>query len=231
MKKTIVAILLLAAAPAYAATLNVDFGDSSQVTAGNWNNIIVNTPVILSIPNMVDSTGAGTGIGISVSGFYPGSNQNGTTSPTGAAAIFDAQATRDNAFGHTGEFGGNPNAPFGTVALTGLNPALSYNFTFFGSRTGVTDNRETKYDVAGLNSAVSYLDAANNASNVATAGGIQPTAAGEIFIEVSAGPNNTNGSKFYYLGAMQVTAVPEPACLGLATVAVLGVLGAFRRRS
>lgn len=209
---------------ASAASIFVDFGDSSQITAGNYNNLVFNSPSVLSIPNAIDSAGAGTGISIAASGFYPGSNQNGTTAPTGAAAVFDAQATRDNAFGHTGAFGGNPDASLATVSLTGLNPSLTYDFVFFGSRTGVTDNRETAYAVSGATASTAYLNTAANTSNVAVVSGIAPTASGTIAINVSAGPNNSNATKFYYLAAMKIDAsVPEPSMIGLAGIALAAV--------
>lgn len=214
-----------------AATVFVDFGDSTQTTAGNYyNDIIVNAPTTLSIADMIDSTGASTGAGISISGFFPGSNLTGHTAPTGAAAIFAATATRDNAFGHTGPFSGNDNAPLGTVSLTGLNPSQTYDFTFFASRIDVTDNRETQYDVSGANSGIAFLDASNNASSIVVVSGIQPTGAGTVSIAVSAGPNNNNGSKFYYLGAMMISsaAIPEPTSALLAALAGIGFL--FRRR-
>ncbi len=213
-----------------AATVFVDFGETTQLTAGNYNNIVVNSPTVHSIADMIDSTGANTGAGISISGFYPGSNSTGQTAPTGAAAVFAATATRDNMFGHTGPFSGNPDAPLGTISLTGLSPSQTYDFTFFASRTGVSDNRETMYDVSGANAGVAFLNASNNVSNVVTVSGIQPTGAGTVSIGVSAGPNNNNGSKFYYLGAMMISSamVPEPTSALLASLAGIGLL--FRRR-
>jgi hypothetical protein len=210
------------AAQAYAAPIFLDFGDSAQPTPGNYNNLIVNPPPTLSIPNLIDSTGAATGFGANVSGFFNGSNTQGTTAPTGAASAFHAQATRDNGFGHAAAFGGNPLTPMGTVALTGLNPALTYDFTFFASRTGATDIRETEYAVAGLNSGSALLDASNNTSNVATVLSIAPTALGEITIQIDPGPNNNNASQFWYIAAMQFSAtVPEPTCAAVLAAAPL----------
>ena len=198
-------------APASAATLYFDFGDSAQPTAGNYNNIIVNNnPQPINLANAIDSTGAATGIGLTADGFYPGSNQNGTTAPVGAAGIFDPQATRDNAFGHVGPFGGNDDASLATLDFTGLDPSMPYTFTFFASRTGVSDNREAEYAVTGANASTVYLDAANNISNVAVASGIFSTGTGTVQIVVQPGANNNNGSKFYYLGALELTCVPEP---------------------
>ncbi|QDV72004.1 PEP-CTERM sorting domain-containing protein [Botrimarina mediterranea] len=213
------------------ANVFVDFGESSQLTAGNFNNIVVNSPATLSIADMVDEGGANTGVGISISGFFPGSNSTGQTAPAGdAAALFPVTATRDNAFGHTGPFSGNPDASLGTVSLTGLNPALTYDFTFFASRTGVSDNRETAYDISGANSGVGYLNASANVDTVVTVAGIQPTGSGAVSIDVSAGPNNDNGSRFYYLGAMMITtAIPEPTSALLAMTAVGFVLARRRR--
>lgn len=220
-------ILSVSAAAASAAPILFDFGDSAQVTAGNYNNVIVNPPGTLSIPNAIDSDGNGTGVGVSVAGFFNGSNTNGTTAPTGAAAIFNPQATRDNGFGHAATFGTNPLTPVGTVSFTGLNPALAYDFVFFGSRTSVTDNRETKYTVTGGSVGSALLDTANNTSNVAQVFGIVPSPSGEVTLTIEPGPNNNNASRFWYIGAMQVTAVPEPVG---ATAVALGAAGLLRRR-
>ena len=68
------------------------------------------------------------------------------------------------------------------------------------------------------------LNASNNESEVAFVGGISPTAGGMITIDVSPGPNNSSSVEFYYLGAMQVSYVPEPATLALLAFGGLVVL-------
>ncbi|MCA9244307.1 MAG: hypothetical protein KDA32_10155, partial [Phycisphaerales bacterium] len=185
-------------------TILVDFGDVAQTTPGNYNNI---THTQDPVPNAIDDGGLPTGISITVTdSFWPGSNQNGTLSPTGDAATnFDVQATRDNLFGNTVIFGGFTE-PTGAVTLAGLStaPGVSYTFTFFAARLGVGDNRETAYDVAGGNSGVGYLNAANNQSEVVTVANITADTNGEIVVSVSPGPNNNNASGFYYIGAMKI---------------------------
>lgn len=223
----------------HAGPIFIDFGDTAQQTPAveNYNHILVNdvepgTPGyqgLLNIANLVDNTGAPTGIGIAASGFFQGSNTNGTTTPAGAAAIFHPQATRDNAFGHAAAFGTNPLTPEATVLLTGLEPATAYDFTFFGSRTGVTDNRETEFRLLGApNNTGVLLNTANNTSTVADMLGVFPTAAGQITLLVDPGPNNNNASLFYYLGAMRIAAVPEPAFGSVVALTLIGL--ASRRR-
>jgi hypothetical protein len=211
IKFTLAATLFaVATLHARAATLYFDFGDSStQTTSGAnaYNNIYVGGSSLLTIANCVDSTGANTGVGISASGFQPGSNANGTQSPTGAAAAFAAAATRDNMFGNSVTFNGGI-YPLGTVTLAGLDTSgnTHYYFTFFGSRTGVSDNRETLYAVSGANSNSVALNTANNTSNVGLVNDITPDGSGTITIYVSKGPNNNNASSFFYLGAMSMLA-------------------------
>jgi hypothetical protein len=218
-----------------AGTLFFDFGETTQQTPGNYNNVFVGGGTnSLAVPNAVDNTGAPTGLGLLAAGFNPGSNQNGTTAPTGAAAIFDPQATRDNMFGHTGSFGGITR-PLGVLSLSGLDASgnTSYAFTFFGSRTGVSDNRETKYEALGGNTGFALLNTANNTSEVALLGGIFPDALGNLTINVSPGPNNNNASGFFYLGALKIetTVIPEPSSAGLCALGVLALALCRRGRS
>jgi hypothetical protein len=186
-------------------TLYFDFGDPGQPTAGNYNNFT--TTFTGSYSNLIDDTGTNTGLSVTVTDdFYPGSNQSGTLSPSGDALIFDAQATRDNVFGHIIDFGGSGPNPTAGFTLSGLSTAAgdSYTFTFFASRLSVGDNRETQFDVIGANSGTVYLDPANNQSNVAVLSGIEADVNGEITVNLSPGPNNNNSFGFYYLGAMKL---------------------------
>lgn len=220
-------LLMVLAAPALGTTMYFDFGDVGQQTPGNYNNV---THLQAPIANVIDSAGNGTGIALAVTdAFWPGSNTGGTTTPTGAAAMFDPQATRDNLFGSTVAFGGFTE-PTGGFTLTGMStaPGVRYTFTFFGARMSVSDNRETAYEVAGGTSGVAYLNTSNNQSLVASVPSIAADANGEIVITVGPGPNNTNASGFYYIGAMRIDMVPEPASLLLLGLGAV-VVGARRR--
>ncbi len=224
---------LAAVQSASAATVFYDFGDSNQQTPGNYNNIVVNPPGVLSIADSVDSTGASTGISVAASGFFTGSNTGGPQTPTGDAAIFAPTATRDNAFGHAGAFGANPLTPQGTVVFGGLDGsgATAYDLTIFAGRNSTPNLRESQYDISGLANTSLLLEPANNTSNVVTAAGVIPTAAGTITLVAKPGPNNNSPEQFYYLGAIRLVSgatVPEPATLLLAGMTVVGVV--LRRR-
>lgn len=209
----------------------VDFGDSARRTLGNYNNIVVNPPTTLSIANAVASDGSSTGIGIDVSGFFNGSNLSGPTSPSGAAgAIFAGTATSDNGFGHAAAFGSSPLTPMGTVFFTGLDTNSTYDFTIFASRQGATDNRETKYTVQGINTGGALLNTSNNVSQVVDIISMRPTAAGSLTLFIEPGPNNNNVSRFWYIGALRMTAVPIPEPVTASLLAGTLAIGLLRRR-
>lgn len=225
----------LVAVPANASTLLFDFGNTGQQTADvGWNNVIYPNPdPPLPLLSVVDSTGAvvpGVTLEVTDQFFINGPpSQLGTESPSGDAAGFPVSATDDYFFGHTGPFAGGPDASTAAFKLTGLNQSLSYDFTFFSSRVGVGDLRETEYEVVGLNTAGGTLEAANNDSNVLVIPGIVPDGNGEISVNVQAGPNNSNGLQFYYVNLMQVTTIPEPHTMAL--VLVGGVILFGRRQN
>lgn len=222
--------LSLLAGTACAQTVGIDFGDLSNLTGGNYNNVDhLQNPLF----NLVDFDGNGTGIGLSVHDtFWPGSNQGGTGAPGGDAAGVPASATADNLFGSTSTFGGFLE-PTGGVTFSGLDTSgnTMYEFMFFASRMGVSDNREALYTLDGANTGSTTLDAANNTDNVAFATGILPDASGEIVLTATAGPNNTNSFGFYYLGYVEITAVPVPTPASASLIGLGGLVALRRRRS
>ena len=188
--------------------LKFDFGDSSHPHP-NYNTVPTTSQ---NVSNALDfSTGFAMGVGLTVTsatGFDEGGpNTNGTTSPGAPASdFFDGDATNRNVFGHDTNFGIGSPRPLVEYTVDGLDPDRTYDFTFFASRLGAGDNRETQYDVAGINAGVDFLDPAGNSSEIAQVASIQPTAAGEIFLTIQKGPSNVNSQGFFYLGAMEIRA-------------------------
>ena len=66
------------------------------------------------------------------------------------------------------------------------------------------DNRKTKYVARGANEGSGAHNASSNMSNVTIVNGIVPAGDGTIDIILSAGPNNNNGAKYFYINAMIV---------------------------
>jgi hypothetical protein len=130
---------------------------------------------------------------------FNGANQSGILE----SGLFPADATSDSLYGNTEAFNSVTDI-FPSFKLTGLDPLLTYDFTFYASRMGARDNRETGYTVVGANSSFAALDATANIDGFATATGIEPDAAGEITISIAPTENNNNGNHFTYLGVMKV---------------------------
>lgn len=186
----------------------VDFSNANT-TSGNWNNIVSTTVSQVGMTaNLIDDSGVSTGAVITVTDSFNQINENGTTSPD-SSLPFPASATRDGFFGNDVLFN-NALEPTGKLEITGLNPSKYYSFKIFASRTGVSDNREAEYTVTGSNSLVGYLNASNNISNVCKVYNILPDSAGKITLNVKKGPNNNNGSGFYYLGALLMIKTDSP---------------------
>lgn len=198
-----------------AQSLLFDFGGGSTTERGpapddpnnNWNNVSATLGATVNgqLVNCVTVANVPSGVGLVILSRFNGANENGTTSST----VFPADATRDSLFGNTEAFNGLTGI-FPSFKLTGLNPAMKYNFTFYASRTGVSDNRETGYTVTGATPGFGALNAANNVNNVVLVSGIAPTAGGEITVSLAPTANNNNVNHFTYLGGMKVTPVPSP---------------------
>ena len=187
-----------------------DFGSSGTPTgngpapddpAGFWNNVTdgIGATVGARLDNLVTDRNVPTAVGLVILSRFNGANTNGTL----ASTQFPPNATRDSLFGNTESFSGLANV-FPSFKLTGLDPVLTYQLTFYASRMGVGDNRETLYTVTGASSGLATLNPARNVDESVALSAIAPTADGEITISLSPTANNNNGNHFTYLGAMRV---------------------------
>lgn len=185
----------------------IDFSgtDVAQQSTGNWNNAIstiVQDPAI-NIPNLISDTGVSTGFSLSNTTPFNGVNANGAITLTGAASIFPTTASMDSFFGNTALFN-NVSNPIGVITFSGLDPAKLYSFEIFASRNGVGDVRSALYTVTGATTTSATLDAANNSSLTTVTSAINPDSSGVITLQAEKNTDNTNGSGFFYLGAIKM---------------------------
>lgn len=217
--QSVVEPVLAAWASPGAQTFLFDFGASDAITqngpapddpANFWNNITpdIGGSATGQLLGLVDTQNTPTQIDLQMLSPFnsSGPNQSGTLEST----LLPPNATRDSLYANTEAFSG-----FGDLTpsfkLTGLDPELIYNFTFYASRLGASDVRETGYTVAGANASSVTLDPANNFDKVAVAGGIAPDALGAITVSLEPTARNNNGYHFIYLGAMKMEEIPEQA--------------------
>lgn len=181
----------------------VDFGDN--LSGLPWIDVI--DPVAGVVTNMTTKTGKETGYVLSVTDAFNNINRAGTANPAKATG-FPGTVGGDSFFGNVTDFGGQIQ-PTGAITLSQLNPYNDYEFTFFASRDGVTDNREAMYILQGETTDTTYLDASGNTDKVAIIH-MKSDANGDIVITAAPGPNNNNSTGFYYLGGMIVSYEDQP---------------------
>lgn len=165
----------------------------------------------------IDTTASGTNLdsnGFNNGGLTAAASHGTAEDPTFAnLGIFaEPDATGDYWFIGTGT------ADF---VMSGLDPNLTYDFSFFGSRWG-SGTRTTTYSITGL-SGTSSVNLTTTGTDIGVGGydgnndtiasltGISPLGDGSVTIGLAI----VEGG-FAYLGAMQVTAVPEPSTFVLA---------------
>lgn len=193
-------------------TLLIDFGNN--ISPVPWNNITA--PRDGAILNMTNSAGNLTGFGVAITDTFNNINTAGTQEPD-ASLGFPPTATGDSFFGNVATFGGREE-PTGGITITGLPTDRAYTFNIFSSRPA-SDNRQARYDVIGATTESDVLNAANNTDMIATAT-VFPNDDGEIMVIAQPGPENDNGSGFYFMGAMQVIYESIPVEVEIDTVIV-----------
>ncbi|HSP42273.1 MAG TPA: hypothetical protein VLO11_05340, partial [Luteolibacter sp.] len=153
---------------------------------------------------MVTSQNAATRIDLQMLSRFNSSIDSGAT--TNSVGL-PSNATRDTLWGNT-EVSNGLTDVYPRFLISGLAPSWDHTLTFFASRMGVSDSRQTTYTVTGASSASVDLEAANNTSQTAVMSGVASTPAGTIEVELGPGPLNDSASHFTYLGSLQIDADP-----------------------
>jgi len=219
------AALFLAGSSAMAATVLIDFGAPTQTTTGNWNNASGapgDNPAAIS--NMIDSTGASSGIGFAYSetssggsGFAgTGANYAGSY-PTSVNGL-PTSALQDGLFM-------NDSAHSVTLTFSGLDSDLTYSFLAYGARGN--NGSSATYTVTGGNSGAGTIsNVFNNSTETVNITGITPNGSDEItFLWTT---NSTGSGSALNLIQITTTAIPEPSSLALTGLAGLALM--LRRR-
>ena len=179
----------------------IDFGSATSATP--WNN--VTSVSSTSRIQLCDNQGNNTGVNIKIADPFGGVNTNGETTTT-TSWDMPGSATKDSFWGNTGATFEGKNIKTGSFIVSSLNKTKNYSFTFFSSRSSVSDNRETQFTVTGKNKTETVcLNSTANKNQTASIENITPTDEGRISISVTSGPNNNNGNGFFYVNAMIIT--------------------------
>jgi hypothetical protein len=180
------------------------FGPSPDDPDNYWNNVTASIGNLAGnqMPSLISTRNIPAPLGLTILSRFNGFNGSGIVT----SGILPSDATRDSLFGNTELFGGLENI-FPSFKLTGVYPDVSYKLTFFASRTGVGDNRETGYTVVGDSTYFTTLNPANNIANVTEISGVKADAAGEITISLAPTANNNNANHFTYIGVLKLEPV------------------------
>lgn len=191
------------------ADININFcawGDNVP----QWNDLALYYDITAGLK---DVNGDDSGIIVRYDNEFSSANSLGA-SVTQTPMDMPGDVSNTALYGYSeGDFYGQPHAPACTIRFQHLNKSLSYDFAFFSSRLGSTDNFEAKFLLNGADSCSAILDASNNADKIVTLSDVRPDENSTITLTVSAGPNNDNQYKFYYLNALRISAhcidIPE----------------------
>lgn len=149
-------------------TLGINFNNGQN--ASGWNNTDANPNIDRSYPNLFETAGTPTSIGMRMIGRWDGANSSGMNTGTNSGPVPDI------VMGTCWYV--NTYSP--TLRLNNLDPSYAYNLIFMGSRDG-GGNRTTHYRAGGQTVS---LDAAYNSSNTVRIDNLSPNADGEIDIEI-----------------------------------------------
>lgn len=208
--------LLLPLLPAArAASIYVDFGPNATVADSiTWNSVTTYSTGV-KVADLRTTTNQSTNYGLTLTtNAFVGDVGDGPTNLTPVANYRD---------GFYGALSGTPNNPT-VFTLTGLDPSLTYTFTFFGTvdRTGTRGTRYTVGDPGNY----SELETNDNVNTWSAPISASPDTNGNLTVTLSRASFNADQS--YILNVMRVDFVPEPSA---ALLSGLGLITLLSRRT
>jgi hypothetical protein len=151
----------------------VDFGDSTKMTTGNWNNV-TNNALGVQLTNLISDVGQPTGIQLEITDLFNDIRSLNSVSST----LYPTNATRDY-FRLAASVA--PNDISGAIKLNGLDPARLYDFVFYGGST-LSFGPTVRYIIGSSNVVLTHY---NNITNTASIAGVAPEQDGTITITVN----------------------------------------------
>lgn len=214
MKQTISTLLLLSVSSLLTAqTILIDFGKSSQPTAGNWNNFaqsdsfrFTDNTQRLMLEDMIDSTGAAT-----TADFYfidfsdsAGAGIGGADFNLATTIGQPQSATRDTMYlNRSGQ------SAWASFELRGLTANAAYDLTFFAGIAAERNDTEWTADGTTVS-----LAPENNTTQTVTIAGARANASGVLSILWESNTGAASSTAAHW-NTLEIVAVPEPSAYSL----------------
>ena len=168
-----------------------------------WNDI---TPSLRTHLSILDTNMNPTGIIVTFTSDFCGTNKNGAPYTT-TGMLMPSDVSQSALWGYAaGKFGAQGPRGSAAIRLSHLNPELTYELTFFSSRNGCPDFRQTSYIVQGADTKAAAIQSANNMSETVTIKDVRTTDDGQLTLTVMPGSFNNSPNRFYYLNAITIKA-------------------------
>jgi fibronectin type 3 domain-containing protein/predicted esterase len=168
-------------------------GSAGTVAAAPWNNTATTPAQGKVFTNLKDQSGAISGLTFTITTPWQSLSFGDGTNTYGQSTGNNSGVYPDAVLGSAWYTDGTPQ----TIKISGMDPSSVYNFTFFGSRGFVTDDRTSTYSVGGN---TVTLQTANNTANTVSINGVTPAADGTLNMTLA----NSAASTYGYMNSVVI---------------------------
>ena len=186
--------------------VDINFGD--KIALSPWNNLS-GVGLNSSVSGLMDIDGNNTGVSITVNDAFHAINGSGPAATTTNFNI-PPESSSQSFYGN-GIVWETITEPTGGFLLAGLDATKQYDFYFFSSRNGVSDNRETTFTLTGSTVKTGSVNSSSNTTDVLAISQLTPQSNGTISISLAPGANNNNANKFFYVNSLIIKPYDTPS--------------------